>query len=285
MKAALRKIRETNHWNRIKRNGHFNKQKKTVFDEINRIGTRSPSRNALWMHNYTTVTGIRTVDSENIKASEIIEKTEATAPFNRTVLSDSELSQSIGNEHFVLTDEASEIGLNNIDSEASGSVFSNIDIVDSEASENVGLSNNKIFDEISPPIQESLKGWAIKYQIKHNAINELLSMLRQKCPELPIDARTLVQTPRTTIISMLNGSDGKSGKYWHYGLKKILTEVLLATNNHQSRTLHLSVNIDGLPMFRSSSNSFWPILVEIEEFKKELPPLIVGIYCGKCELI
>lgn len=34
-------------------------------------------------------------------------------------------------------------------------------------------------------------------------------------------------------------------------------------------------------MFRSSSKSFWPILVELHELRKQLAPLIVGIYCGK----
>lgn len=42
----------------------------------------------------------------------------------------------------------------------------------------------------------------------------------------------------------------------------------------------LNINIDGLPIFRSSSCSFWPIIVQLHELRNEIAPLIVGIFSG-----
>lgn len=108
--------------------------------------------------------------------------------------------------------------------------------------------------------RESLVNWAVKHQIKHTATNELLALLREEVPfiDLPNDARTLVKTPRSTKITHLQGDNGKDGQYWHYGLKRVLSEALSRVD-YGLATLHLNINIDGLPMFRSSSNSFWPI--------------------------
>lgn len=50
---------------------------------------------------------------------------------------------------------------------------------------------------------DEIKKWAIDFQIKHTAINALLVILKSHVPEnvFPKCARTLVQTPRSTIIS------------------------------------------------------------------------------------
>jgi len=40
----------------------------------------------------------------------------------------------------------------------------------------------------------------------------------------------------------------------------------------------LQFNFDGLPLFKSSSIEFWPILCLIRLFK--FSPFVVGVYCG-----
>lgn len=42
---------------------------------------------------------------------------------------------------------------------------------------------------------------------------------------------------------------------------------------------HLNINVDGLPLHRSSKQEFWPILVNIHELPA-IKPLVVGIYSG-----
>lgn len=126
--------------------------------------------------------------------------------------------------------------------------------------------------------REDLKNWALKFQIKHTAINSLLSLLKSHIPDniLPKDARTLVGTPRNTgILSDPN----IGGEYWHYGLRKILMDTL-STYAELPNKISLNINIDGLPTFKSSTTSFWPILVNVHELKNTMSPLVVGVFCG-----
>lgn len=125
---------------------------------------------------------------------------------------------------------------------------------------------------------DDIKQWAIDFQIKHTAINALLVILKSHIPEnvLPKCARTLVQTPRSTVISK---DHRLGGQYWHYGLRKILQETLSRFEN-VPKSVSLNVNIDGLPAFKSSSKSFWPILVNMHELREIQSPLIVGLFCG-----
>lgn len=125
-----------------------------------------------------------------------------------------------------------------------------------------------------------LKDWAISYQIKRAAVNSLLNILKTHIPqnELPKDARTLIETPRATEIYRSDDN----GQYWHYGLRLALTNALRGREKIESK-LSLNFNIDGLPPFKRSSNSLWPILVNIQELR-DIPPLVVGVYCGKSEL-
>jgi len=98
--------------------------------------------------------------------------------------------------------------------------------------------------------------------IKHNAIDDLLKGLRKNGhPELPLTARTLLQTPRHIETVMKSGMECV-----HFNLRKSLSEQL----QHYPRdvtdeitTLELSFNIDGLPVFKSNKANLWPILCAI----------------------
>lgn len=46
------------------------------------------------------------------------------------------------------------------------------------------------------------------------------------------------------------------------------------------KNISCNINLDGLPIYKSSRYEFWPILFNIYEFPK-LKPMIIGIYCGK----
>lgn len=129
-------------------------------------------------------------------------------------------------------------------------------------------------------MRKNLAVWAVKNQIKRSALNELLLLLRSqqqlKCADLPTDGRSLINTPRSSNIDYL----GNNGKYWHYGVKKALND-LLSTRQKIADKYSINVNIDGLPLFRSSLSSFWPILIQIHELRESTSPLIIGIYNGK----
>lgn len=78
-----------------------------------------------------------------------------------------------------------------------------------------------------------------------------------------------MQTPRRIAID--NG-------YWHYGLEKALRRMLQVAENIPEK-VSLNFNIDGIPISKSSSIQFWPILFDVDELPY-IPPGAIGIYCG-----
>ena len=100
----------------------------------------------------------------------------------------------------------------------------------------------------------------------------MLKILRQhNNTELPKDARTLLQTPATVQIDDLAG-----GNYCYLGIKKGL-ERLVGQNliDFSQNCLDLQINIDGLPIFKSSSLHLWPILCKFGSH-----PFLVGLWAG-----
>jgi len=73
-----------------------------------------------------------------------------------------------------------------------------------------------------------IANWAIRHDITHCALNDLLKSLL-KLPaflELPKDARTLLKTPITTIVKNIGG-----GIYHHFGIKEEIEELVEINQN------------------------------------------------------
>lgn len=122
---------------------------------------------------------------------------------------------------------------------------------------------------------EPLRKWAIKHNIAHTALNDLLLIInKQYDSNLPLDSRTLLRTPKNTkqFCKLIKG-----GEYWHQGL-----EICLKNNFIDLREdifIHINVNIDGLPIHKSSKRQFWPILCNIHEMPN-VQPMAIGIFYG-----
>lgn len=67
------------------------------------------------------------------------------------------------------------------------------------------------------------------------------------------------------------------GSYWHQGLEFCLKSAL--KNLRSPLTISINVNIDGLPIYKSSTKNVWPILFNIQELPN-IKPLIIGIFYG-----
>ena len=80
--------------------------------------------------------------------------------------------------------------------------------------------------------------------------------------------------------SHVETTEVQGGEYYHFGLARAILSKLKCLRlpvNLTSLTLHF--NIDGLPLFKSSTLQFWPILSMLKcDYSKS--PFIVGIYCG-----
>lgn len=135
---------------------------------------------------------------------------------------------------------------------------------DSEHLLNAVALRKKLFSDLSPPtksqsvdLSNSLRSWAIDYRIQKRALTTLLKILIAfGLTSLPKDSRTLLKTPR--FIPIENVADGQ---YWYNGIENCLKNIFGKLTSNI--TLKLNFNFDGLPLFKSSPISFWPILANI----------------------
>ncbi len=120
---------------------------------------------------------------------------------------------------------------------------------------------------------DQLAKWATESKLTRSCVNNLLEILRQTHPDLPKDARTLLQTPRS-----VDTMDKCGGKYSYFGLESCMSSMLSRNKefaqNHDD--IELMVNIDGVPLHKSTNEQFWPILISFGNFA----PGIVALYCG-----
>lgn len=116
-----------------------------------------------------------------------------------------------------------------------------------------------------------LKNWVCTENVPHSSVTKLLHLLKPYHPNLPLDCRTLLKTPRVINIKSL-----PNGEYVHFNVNIMLINILSKTRNIPN-VLELSINIDGLPLFHSSNTQFWPILALI---KNICGPFVIGIFCG-----
>lgn len=146
-----------------------------------------------------------------------------------------------------------------------------------EISEEEDVVGKGTEDCVKEGLGVQLASWAVQFGITLTALGSLLSILRVPFPNLPRDPRTLLKTPRNENVKDIEG-----GQYFHFGIVASLTKILTNMSckfGEGVASLYLQVNIDGLPLFKSSSIQFWPILCRVcQPFLSE--PVIVGLYCG-----
>uniref|UniRef100_A0A1Y1K7P0 DUF4806 domain-containing protein n=1 Tax=Photinus pyralis TaxID=7054 RepID=A0A1Y1K7P0_PHOPY len=124
-------------------------------------------------------------------------------------------------------------------------------------------------------IKDEIRQWALEFNINQNALSNLLKRLNQhKCfvNVLPQDARTLLGTPRVINIKNIN-----PGNYIHFGLKDNIKKILMQLDPIRV-IVTLNINVDGLPLTKSTNAQLWPILANLHEIKNS--HFIVGIYHG-----
>lgn len=132
-------------------------------------------------------------------------------------------------------------------------------------------SNNLVDDSSS--FVSWLQEWALRNRISHVALNELLTPIKPKYPTLPLDARSLLKTPRK-----INVQNVRPGQYYHFGLSNCIMQLLSRYSVKHLQCIKVNINIDGLPLFKSSSSQVYPILCNLVENYNEVN--IVGIYYG-----
>lgn len=131
-------------------------------------------------------------------------------------------------------------------------------------------------DNSKDSLQEGLVSWANKFMVKQNALDGLFCLLKNNGhSELPTCARTLLQTCRTVSIRSKSGME-----YIYFPLATQLLKHFKGYPAEAVSGLETSINVDGLPLFKSSNKTLWPVLCAIVN----VTPIVVFpvvLTCGK----
>ena len=177
----------------------------------------------------------------------------------------------VDSEHETVTEITEESQCLEFDNGDEGCVFS----TDSECSESEHWPKPELFDaegHPSVPISTSIVEWYFHNRISISALGGLLSALKPHHPELPLDPRTLLKTPTNYVMREISG---QQGHYYHFGIAAGIDLDCCPP----SGPIKLQFNLDGLPLYKSSSTELWPILCLVKYNNSK--PFVVGLYCGK----
>lgn len=131
-------------------------------------------------------------------------------------------------------------------------------------------------DDDLTSLSDNIANWAVSFGISLVALTALLTILHITHPNLPKDGRTLLKTKTHYAIQEKAG-----GNYHHFGILSSLKATIskYAKTLAEGMTLGLQINIDGLPLFKSSSVQLWPILGLLVTIPMK-EPVVIGAYCG-----
>ncbi|XP_071581912.1 uncharacterized protein [Temnothorax nylanderi] len=211
---------------------------------------------------------------EELKQIESYRRKEANCNF-----SDSDIETEwndmclIATKHKLQTDCLNISSTSQIDSD-SHSTENNFDLVEKVLNESPNTAKSPQKIKVCNEMIQSLVEWALLHNVTHSALDNLLIRLNEYMDGLPLRSKTILHTPRTlNILSLDNGS------YTHIGIGKNLLKVLSDLNENVTETLKIDVNIDGIPIYKSSGICLWPILIRCLNIKNK-NPFVVGIFTG-----
>ncbi|XP_060860911.1 uncharacterized protein LOC132938225 isoform X1 [Metopolophium dirhodum] len=176
--------------------------------------------------------------------------------------------------------------LNEADNEFENDLFSSDSDFDEDFDTNDQLKISCSFDmyEDEDCILKSLAKWAVAHNITLNSLSSLLKVLKcHKCfKDIPVDARTVLKTDKPNQCNDIQIVS--PGLYYHFGVSNGLNSLgdMLV---HFDDVIKIVIGIDGLPLTKSSSSTFWPILgyaryPAINPYSQH-NIFIIGLYWGK----
>ncbi|KZR98133.1 Uncharacterized protein APZ42_006587, partial [Daphnia magna] len=141
-------------------------------------------------------------------------------------------------------------------------------------------SENGLEDEMKKKQDDfcrTLGQWVVESNFQRVHVGKLLKCIRihLDLSFFPRDYRTLLKTQRKVILKAM-----PPGHYFHFGLIKYLFEFLSSLSPQQiPLCIELCVNVDGIPLYKSSRSQFWPILGLLRNIDGA-KPFVIGIFDG-----
>jgi len=148
-------------------------------------------------------------------------------------------------------------------------------VLESSNDEFINIYKSKYYNQ-QENILQSLAHWAVNYNVPQNTINKLLDILKYKAKLsfIPKDCRTLLRSNSTKVLNLRKVDP--DGLYYHFGLRNGI--LRFSSILPLQECIQIAIGIDGLPISKSSSSQFWPILAYIMPYHKYVFP--VGIFHG-----
>ncbi|KAJ8677650.1 hypothetical protein QAD02_013437 [Eretmocerus hayati] len=118
----------------------------------------------------------------------------------------------------------------------------------------------------SAPFGEQLLFWALKNKVRHTMLTELLKILQPRFPELPKTAKTFLHnkpSPQYQIKKFMPGDESDKSEFVYFEIEEHFKKIVNPNLHLHSMIIFLMFFIDGLPLFKSSPISFWPILGKV----------------------
>jgi hypothetical protein len=107
-------------------------------------------------------------------------------------------------------------------------------------------------------IRNKLASWATKFSITLSSLTALLDILKPILPSLPKDARTLLGSYTQSFSVDVKNVSG--GSYHYFGIENTILPLLKKSTEAVNDFIDLHINIDGIPLFKSTNGQFWPVL-------------------------
>jgi len=113
-------------------------------------------------------------------------------------------------------------------------------------------------------------------------LSALLKILKlHKCfVNFPLDDRTILKTN----LSCNNANSIQSvppGIYYHFGISNGLNSLRKIISYNDCEEIKMSIGIDDLPLTKSSSSTFWPIVGHVKYQSSCSYTFLIGVYWGK----
>jgi len=108
-----------------------------------------------------------------------------------------------------------------------------------------------------------------------------LILRRRLIPNLPAKSKTFLKTKSANyqIKDFRSNNNTIIGEFIYFGIAAGLQRCV-NKEVHLRDILDLQINCDGLPLYKSSTKQFWPILCKIHNSPDVYKPFPVAIFCG-----
>lgn len=125
-------------------------------------------------------------------------------------------------------------------------------------------------------IINTVRKWASEAgHLSMRKLNDLLNRLRVIFSRMPRNYKRLLHTPvHINVLEFDNGC-----KLWYKSIVTNLNAMNLREYLERYHCIKIDVNMDGLPLFKSSKKKFWCILGHLVGTENE--PFIIALYLGK----